>query len=539
MRLNHIKVLVEADLLQANRQTNTNERSQRMQKKNIYWRVLLQNGAIILLFSFLFGTLIFNLPLAEFPGVFSETIGLMILFSVLQVYQLIYSLFYDDVNLSTYLSLPFSLSELFLSKIATVLFTTFAYFITPLILISILGMQTGHPWFLAIPIGLFSTLLIMLGTFLSVFLILHLLHQWSFFRKRKNIFMIVIYVIFFGFLFINLYQNEPAETIPGAGIIDSEINPFFVGFHEIFISGTRLSGWLKVGAWLIAVVISSYIAFKWVIPQLYFEDEQPKVQKKVANKKRSDKLLSSNSKWQIFSKYQLRQLSDTTLILQMLFSKFYLPFIMVAPLFFSEDTIDLTILETVPHLWGSYLIIGAAIGYIMITESSISGIIISFDKENFHYIKSLPLSFQGYLKLKFYFAFLIEWILGALAILAVMWYLSLGFVPILVLLIGYTTTTYASSLYYYMRDYRLLNLTWNNFTELMQRGVSQAVRIFSQIFIIIIGSLLIAGLLFWFIIGIQDTTRLIISIGISVLLLSITFGFYKYAAIKFWPQFNK
>ena len=90
-----------------------------------------------------------------------------------------------------------------------------------------------------------------------------------------------------------------------------------------------------------------------------------------------------------------------------------------------------------------------------------------------------------------------------------------------------------------MRDYRLLNLTWNNFTELMQRGVSQAVRIFSQIFIIIIGSLLIAGLLFWFIIGIQDTTRLIISIGISVLLLSITFGFYKYAAIKFWPQFNK
>ncbi len=55
MRLNHIKALIEVDLLQSNRQMANNNRAEKLQKKNIYWRMLLQNVAVIFIFVLLFG----------------------------------------------------------------------------------------------------------------------------------------------------------------------------------------------------------------------------------------------------------------------------------------------------------------------------------------------------------------------------------------------------------------------------------------------------------------------------------------------------
>jgi len=536
MRFSHIKSLVEVDLLQSNRQMSTGDRAQDMKKKNIYWRLLLQNGGVIFLFVILFGALISNVPLAEFPGLFSETIGFMIIFSMLQIYQLIYSLFYDDANLSAHLSLPYSLRELFTSKTVTIFLTTFAYFVSPFVLMILLGWQTDHSLFFSIPVSLLSTALIMAGTVLTIFLVLHLLHQWSFFRKHKKIFMIGIYILFFIFIFTSIYSNDVGEAVPGGGLVDSEINPLFVGFHEIFIPGLRLSGWLKISLWLLVVIIFGFMVFKWVIPQLYFDEDEPVSQTKTPKKTEASYALKP--KWQVFVKYQLRQLMDTTLILQMLFSKFYIPLIMIAPLLFGDEMLDLSVLEMIPHLWGAYLIIGIALSFIMITETSISGVIISFDKENYHYLQSLPLSFRGYLKLKFYFAFLIEWLLGAALILGMSLYIGAPITAVLLLLIGYTIGTYVNSLYYYMRDYRLLDLTWNNFNELMQRGISQALRIFLQLIIIFIGVFAIGAFLFWFVLVVQETTRLLISIGMVVVALLLIFGFYYYAKKKFWSQFN-
>lgn len=539
MRLRHIKSLVEVDLLQANRQTNnSNENAQKMQKKNIYWRVLLQNALVVLMFIFIFGRLIFNVPLAQFPGIFTETIGFMILFSILQIYQVIYSMFYGNANLSAYLSLPFSLAELFSSKILSLFLTTFAYFMMPFILVTMLGWQTGHSLLLSAPIGLISMLVIMLGTILSILTILHLLHQWSFFRKYNKLFMIAIYILFFVVLLTHLYGNNP-DVVPGMTIVDSAINPLFIGFHEIFIPGMRFSGLVKIGLWLIGLSGLIYLTFKWIIPQLYFEDHQELSPKKKRAPIKQAHPLSTQSKWKVLSKYQLRQLGDTTLIIQILFSKYYLPFIMIASFLFTGDPLDLSVIDTIPHLWGAFIIIGASIGFLMVTETSVSGVIISFDKENYHYIQSLPLSFRGYLKFKFYFAFLVEWLLGALAIIGLCFYLKTGILPILGLLAGFTVGTYATSMYHYMRDYRLLDLNWNNFTELMQRGLSQAVRIFIQLFVIIIGTFAIISFLFWFIFILSDDMRFVLSITSVFVLLAIGFSFHKYAENKFWSQFNE
>lgn len=540
MRLNHIKALIEVDLLQSNRQLANNNRAEKLQKKNIYWRMLLQNVAVIFIFVLLFGTMLSNVPLVEFPGIFSQTIGFMILFSLLQIFQLIYNLFYDETDLSTYLSLPFTVSELFTSKIATIIITSFAYFISPLIFMVILGQQTGTSFAVSIPIGLISTVLIMLVTILGVFILLDLLNRWSFFRKNKKVFTIIIYVVLFGFIFYNLYGNDIVESTPGMGILDQEINPLFVGFHEVFIPGMQLKGWIKIGLWFIIGLALVFIMYKWVVPQLYSENEGTVTsQKRKRKKTQTISSIASNSKWKVFVKYQLRQLQDTTLILQMLFSKFYLPIIMIAPTLFNGASLDLSILDQVPYLWGAYLIIGIGLAVIMISETSISGVIISFDKDNYYYIQSLPISFRNYLKFKFYFAFVIEWMISAIVIIGIALYLRVPILPLAILLIGYTVGTYVASLYYYMRDYRLLNLSWNNFNEIMQRGVSQAIRIFIQLFVIFVGVLAIFGLIFWFVFIINDMTRLIISLVVAILLLGGFLGINRYAEKKFWSQFNQ
>lgn len=540
MRLNHIKALIEVDLLQSNRQLANNNRAEKLQKKNIYWRMLLQNVAVIFIFVLLFGTMLSNVPLVEFPGIFSQTIGFMILFSLLQIFQLIYNLFYDETDLSTYLSLPFTVSELFTSKIATIIITSFAYFISPLIFMVILGQQTGTSFAVSIPIGLISTVLIMLVTILGVFILLDLLNRWSFFRKNKKVFTIIIYVVLFGFIFYNLYGNDIVESTPRMGILDQEINPLFVGFHEVFIPGMQLKGWIKIGLWFIIGLALVFIMYKWVVPQLYSENEGTVTsQKRKRKKTQTISSIASNSKWKVFVKYQLRQLQDTTLILQMLFSKFYLPIIMIAPTLFNGASLDLSILDQVPYLWGAYLIIGIGLAVIMISETSISGVIISFDKDNYYYIQSLPISFRNYLKFKFYFAFVIEWMISAIVIIGIALYLRVPILPLAILLIGYTVGTYVASLYYYMRDYRLLNLSWNNFNELMQRGVSQAIRIFIQLFVIFVGVLAIFGLIFWFVFIINDMTRLIISLVVAILLLGGFLGINRYAEKKFWSQFNQ
>lgn len=540
MRLNHIKALIEVDLLQSNRQLANNNRAEKLQKKNIYWRMLLQNVAVIFIFVLLFGTMLSNVPLVEFPGIFSQTIGFMILFSLLQIFQLIYNLFYDETDLSTYLSLPFTVSELFTSKIATIIITSFAYFISPLIFMVILGQQTGTSFAVSTPIGLISTVLIMLVTILGVFILLDLLNRWSFFRKNKKVFTIIIYVVLFGFIFYNLYGNDIVESTPRMGILDQEINPLFVGFHEVFIPGMQLKGWIKIGLWFIIGIALVFIMYKWVVPQLYSENEGTVTsQKRKRKKTQTISSIASNSKWKVFVKYQLRQLQDTTLILQMLFSKFYLPIIMIAPTLFNGASLDLSILDQVPYLWGAYLIIGIGLAVIMISETSISGVIISFDKDNYYYIQSLPISFRNYLKFKFYFAFVIEWMISAIVIIGIALYLRVPILPLAILLIGYTVGTYVASLYYYMRDYRLLNLSWNNFNELMQRGVSQAIRIFIQLFVIFVGVLAIFGLIFWFVFIINDMTRLIISLVVAILLLGGFLGINRYAEKKFWSQFNQ
>ena len=142
------------------------------------------------------------------------------------------------------------------------------------------------------------------------------------------------------------------------------------------------------------------------------------------------------------------------------------------------------------------------------------------------------------MKFKYWFSFCIEWVIGALILGGFVFYIQLPILFILSLFLGFTIGTYIFALYFFMRDYRLLNLDWNNFTELTQRGMNQFARIFLNFIVVIIGAFAIMGLSFWLLATNQFALTLTISIVLTLLVIAAAIGIQQYAEKKFWVHFN-
>lgn len=537
MRFGLIKELVIVDLLQANRQSNQDTNKNRINKSNLWWRILLQNGLFLFIFTLFFGTVFFNIPLNEYPGLFTQAIGFMAVFVFFQMYQLIFNLFFDDANLSEYLSLPFSTGEFFISKILTIILNTAAFLILPFVLITMLGWQTGHHLLWVFPVTLLSTLLFITVLILVPFVLIYGLHQVPFYVRHKKIFTIIIYLVLFLGLFYFVYSNDSMQYSV-TGLLDTNTYPLFLGFYEIFIQGSYLVGWLKIGGWALVAGVLSLITLKWIIPQLYSEEPAPAASR-IKPKRKERGSQKKRSMRSLLIRYQLRQLQDTTFIIQVIFAKLYFPLIIIAPTLFSQNRLDASFLSELPFFWGIFVLVGFAFSFLTTDEISVSGVIISFDKDNYHYFKSLPMSFLKYIKFKYWFSFCIEWLIGALILGGIAYYIQLPLSVTLSVFLGFTLGIYIFALYYFMRDYRLLNLGWNNFSELMQRGVNQFVRMFLNFIIVVVAMLAIIGLIFWLILTNQLILTITISIVITLILILVAIGMNRYAKKKFWIHFNK
>src|SRR5699024_7694098 len=145
-------------------------------------------------------------------------------------------------------------------------------FVIPIVLFSMLGWQAGHNLFLVVPIAIVLSVIILAALILVPFVFIHILHQSKFYRRHKKVLTIILYIVMFALLFAVIYSNEPVEYTLN-GIVDSEPNTLFLGFHQIFTAGTMLTGWLKVGSWALLVAALVGIVFKWIVSDLYSDEK--------------------------------------------------------------------------------------------------------------------------------------------------------------------------------------------------------------------------------------------------------------------------
>jgi ABC-2 type transport system permease protein len=97
--------------------------------------------------------------------------------------------------------------------------------------------------------------------------------------------------------------------------------------------------------------------------------------------------------------------------------------------------------------------------------------LISLDRENFFFIQSLPLSMRKYLRQKFWVGCKIQMGIAGGVGLIIALVLKAPLYLLVPFLAGILWGTYLLSVYFFSRDYRLLNITWTNVSQLFTRGV--------------------------------------------------------------------
>lgn len=513
-------------------------------KVSAYMYILGQNVLLLVLFLFLFGFLFSNIDLALYPGMFTAFMITIVLMALLQGFYLIFNLFYDSKDMAHYLPLPFKASEVFAAKVSVLVFMLLPYLIPLWILFILLGLDSGNALLIILPSSFVLFLLVMAVVLASAIVLVHLITKLPLFEKHKQGVTTGLYALSSIGMVVAVYflSNRATTSIEmSAGVLpDMAVIPFVDAFHRIFLMPGSLAAWIGILGWILVLAVLSFIVFKWVVPSFYQAEQTISVEpsssakKKVKIKRSGVAVQRSGSINQTLFKYNLGLIQDGTLMMQFLSSKLLLPLVFIGPTLASGPD-----LAAVPILfWPVFFFAGLMYTVLTLNAISIVGVIISLDRENFLYLKSLPFSMEQYLRQKFLFAFGIELIIPVLLAIVLMVFFQVPLLFGVLFLAGLIVGTLVLSHYYFVRDYRLLDLEWQNLTDLFSRGAGTWVQAIT-IFITVVFGILAIAVVSFILMVLPPFGQILFSIAIVLVPLALSIAMlFRYKKV-FWKQFEE
>ena len=469
----------------------------KLRKKNKNKRVNLQ-GIIIRqhLFLGIAYVGIFGIGAAVLNGnetKFLTFVSAFSVFAILQGVLSVFNVFYESNDMSAYMPLPFSDLEIFAAKMISCLLSI-VYFVAPIILYCVfIQFNFKHALYQSVLFGVLSSALITTAIILTSVILTYLLTKLPVFRKHKKVATAVMTaVIIIGTILMVVIMNTSTMR-GGAGVGAAQLiekMPFLSGVNQVFwlffgIAENPFSVKVLVHliAWIAAIATELFICIKMITPNIYADATE--MQTLISSAKRKKLKAHGSSLRASLLHYHLGFLTDT----QVLISCIIMPPIMIPMMLFPNLMNFSHELKEVVFTY-NYILVSVVAGgmYALLSIGALSSIIISLDKENYNFIKSLPFDMAKYIKYKFYFAYVLQilipfiCILGIAAILRLPWFLivaallttALAAIPI-------CTSTIR-------KDHENLLLDWTNVIQLSQRGGSKAV-MFGKFFgIIILGT---------------------------------------------------
>lgn len=469
----------------------------KLRKKNKNKRVNLQ-GIIIRqhLFLGIAYVGIFGIGAAVLNGnetKFLTFVSAFSVFAILQGVLSVFNVFYESNDMSAYMPLPFSDLEIFAAKMISCLLSI-VYLVAPIILYCVfIQFNFKHALYQSVLFGVLSSALITTAIILTSVILTYLLTKLPAFKKHKKVATAVMTaVIIIGTILMVVIMNTSTMR-DGAGVGAAQLiekMPFLSGVNQMFwlffgIAENPFSVKVLVHliAWIAAIAAELFICIKMIIPNIYADATE--MQTLISSAKRKKLKAHGSSLRASLLHYHLGFLTDT----QVLISCIIMPPIMIPMMLFPNLMNFSHELKEVVFTY-NYILVSVVAGgmYALLSIGVLSSIIISLDKENYNFIKSLPFDMAKYIKYKFYFAYVLQilipfiCILGIAAILRLPWFLivaallttALAAIPI-------CTSTIR-------KDHENLLLDWTNVIQLSQRGGSKAV-MFGKFFgIIILGT---------------------------------------------------
>ena len=474
MNLQAVRKLVKLNLLYAVAPAQLAAYRQKQEKNplkkiDIPKKILRSQLMIGLIYIAFFGVLnsLVN-PIGNNPVLFANMISIFSAFTFSQSFIAFYNVFYESKDLTSYRPYAFREVEIILGKAISVMMVALmglgpiiAYFI-------VLPIQYGKDFWYTIPLMIINCfiLLVFLGVF--IFTLVHYLTSLSFFKKHKNIISNILLgfvSIFSGLLYILISNHNTVSILTKQ---ERAFIPPFEAFYAMILHPLSFDGIIGYIGWIgITVLLLVNIHYK-VLPTFYEKAMEVSSIQQYSKRIRSF-TLDNFSK--LVRKYHIQLMKEGSIIVQGIIAPSILPFLMLLPMIFgvTREGVNLTEFFTFRFLL-SYLLFALLFAMTNSFGNNLTSIGFSLERENFEYLKVLPIDMKKYAREKFKVLFLSQSSVPILLLSIVLLVLRMPVLLVLAVIVTWFSISFGLSAWGFERDYRLRVPNWSNIVELQSRG---------------------------------------------------------------------
>ena len=474
MNLQAVRKLVKLNLLYAVAPAQLAAYRQKQEKNplkkiDIPKKILRSQLMIGLIYIAFFGVLnsLVN-PIGNNPTLFANMISIFSAFTFSQSFIAFYNVFYESKDLTSYRPYAFREVEIILGKAISVMMVALmglgpiiAYFI-------VLPIQYGKDFWYTIPLMIINCfiLLVFLGVF--IFTLVHYLTSLSFFKKHKNIISNILLgfvSVFSGLLYILISNHNSVSILTKQ---ERAFIPPFEAFYEMILHPLSLDGMIGYIGWIgITVLLLVNIYYK-ILPTFYEKAMEVSSIQQYSKRVRSF-TLDNFSK--LVRKYHIQLMKEGSIIVQGIIAPSILPYLMLLPMIFGIMREGITVTEffTFRFLL-SYVLFALLFATTNSIGNNLTSIGFSLERENFEYLKVLPIDMKKYAREKFKVLFLAQSSVPILLLSIVLLVLRMPVLLVLAILVTWFSISFGLSAWGFERDYRLRVPNWSNIVELQSRG---------------------------------------------------------------------
>ena len=465
MRSNVIKELFLTNLLYSFPPQRNKYRKKFSGKSDIRNK-LFKNLLFINIFNFLNILLIFSVFSAGFtfsgPG-YRNILFYILLILSFQILGNFINMFYESDDTLTIIHLPITGSEIFFSKLLTLLSQIISSLIPLIVINMVIGLNAEFSIQKLLFVLVYS-FAFMITLICSIMTLLSFITYIPNFKKNKgkvNAATILIALIFFtGYIF------NFAHTFKS---FDSDYSgDLFLNILVLDISKTYT--YLIVA--IILALISFFTTYIFVIRK-YMKDlyrisgntytSSSKTVKIKENTNSTPTTLSSK-----LVKRNVKLLLNSTISTTVFTNLIITLGIFVIPIIEIRKHGGITL---PPIFYPVAMTIGFTLAlYINSNPMNFTSIAISLEKQDYYFLKSLPFDFKKYLKIKLAIATCLQLGFGLLALLMMLIITKTPILLAIVTIISYIISSLVFSFYSYTSDYKKLYLNWNTITDLANRS---------------------------------------------------------------------
>ena len=543
MRLKVIKKLVDINILYSSKEANlANLRKKQAKnpgkKVNVSARVLSSYIFFSLLMLIFFSIIAIHFPFEEMPVYFSFMVAILLVVAFSTSFTAFYNVFYESKDLASYRPYAFKESEIIIAKGLSVLLPALtgilpipAYFLA-------LYIRLAPSLWLGLPLMLLSLALLFVSVTLVMVVAVHFLAQTRVFRKYQYIFsnvMIGIGVLI-PLIYVFFLQSTSGRIVDKVRDIPFLLYPIHL-FYKIAVEPFSTEAILGLLAWIGLTFFLLYLSKKKVFPHFY-DVILLNSEEKVKKERRSKEGILTTKKgfFRMALRYNLSLLGQGTGVITVLFTSAFLPYLMMISLI-SKIRDSQIVPDIHPPYWLPLFFVGMHIAVLNNNITSLPSIGLSLERENFHFLKSLPFDFARYLKIKFWILVVVQSLLPILILLGISLYLGLHILSMIYLLVAWFLASVILSCHHYFKDFKNLSTNWGSITELLNRSNGIVATVLLVIYSVILVALVIGSL--FLVRSLSPILAISLGVGALILLLGLAIFSYHYYLSRILAEVEK